>query len=87
MSGLSLVLCGQRGASPRGDALQHFAQCNGINSSTRVVSTRDSEASRVSSPKAKHRLAREGGLLSVEESKAAGSMESDVVRGHLERQL
>lgn len=55
-----------------------------LNSSTRVVSTKDNEASGVSSSKAKNTLAREVGLLSVEESEAAGS---DVVRGHLERQL
>lgn len=61
-----------------------FPSAMELNSSTRVVSIEDSEASGVSSSKANHTLAREVGLLSVEESEAAGS---DVVRGHLERQL
>lgn len=62
-----------------------FPSAMELKSSTRVVSTKESEARRVSSPKAKHRVAREGWFLSVEESEAVGSMESDVVRGHLEK--
>lgn len=56
-----------------------------LKSSKSVASTEDKEGCGVSSPKTEHRLTRGGGLLSVEETEAAGGMESDAVRGRLKK--